>query len=86
MGANQITTGSNEVMLIVQKLCKFGQVALGSPEDLLATAVREPATRTIKTFGRADADVPRQDKVKSIKSQQSGASRARERMIQGVQE
>lgn len=74
--------------LIVQKLCEFGQVALGSPEDLLATMVRERATRTIKTLGwvPADADVPGQDKVKSIKSQQSSASRARERMIQGIQE
>lgn len=71
MGTNQITTGSSEVRLIVQKLCEFGQVALGSPEDLLATVVRERATRTIKTLGRvpADADVPGQDKVKSINSQ-----------------
>jgi hypothetical protein len=30
--------------------------------------------------------VPRQDKVKSIESQQSSASRERERMIKGIQE
>ena len=59
-----------------------------SSEDLLATVVRERGTRTISTPGRGpvDADVPGQDKVKLIRSQQASASRERERMIQGIQE
>jgi hypothetical protein len=89
MGANQITAGSNVVRLMVQQLCEFQQVALCSSEDLLATEIHGRGTRTTNTLElepTEDADVPRQDKVKSIKSQQSSASRERERMIKGIQE
>jgi hypothetical protein len=88
MGSNQITAGSSGVRSMVQQLCEFQEAALCSPEDLLATVVREQGTRTLSTMERVlmNADIPGQDKLKSIKPQQAGASRERERLIQGIQE
>jgi len=84
MGSNQTTVGSKDVKLIVQQLCEFQQIGLCSSEHLLATIIREQGTRKMEgTY--AGAEVPKQAKVKSIKSQQASASRARERMIQGIQ-
>jgi hypothetical protein len=90
VGSNQITAGSSYVKMMIQQLCEFQQTALCSSEDLLATVVcgRGIRTRTTNTLERtlADADIPRQDAVKAIKSQQASTSREKERMIQGVQE
>jgi hypothetical protein len=87
-GSSQITAGSNEVKSIVERLCKFEQVAMCSAEDLLAVVIPERGRRTISILGGKLAGhyVPEQVKLKSIKSQQASASRERERTIQGIQE
>jgi len=60
----------------VRKLYRFQQAALGSLDELCATAVPETALR---------AGLPGQEQLRSIKSQQRSASREREKMIQGIQ-
>jgi hypothetical protein len=73
---------------VVQQLCEFQQAALDSPEDLLNSVVHERGGRTIRNLDGefAETDVPGQDKVRSIKSQQASTSRERERRIKGIQE
>jgi hypothetical protein len=76
IGSNQITAGSDYVRCLVQQMCEFQQAFLESPEGLSDSVVHE----------RGEIDVPGQDKVRSIKSQQASTSRERERMIKGIQE
>lgn len=84
----QITAGSREVMTVVQQLCRFQQVVLGSSDELRATVVSEGGTRTMSVAGGGweGTETPRQELVRSIKSQEKSLSRERERMIQGIQE
>jgi len=89
LGPNQITAGSKEVAAIIEQLHRFDQVALGSVDDLRAVKVVEGAASTTSSRGGALPDaynVPEQEKVRSIKSQQTSLSKERERMIQGIQE
>ncbi|KAF1993896.1 hypothetical protein P154DRAFT_476817, partial [Amniculicola lignicola CBS 123094] len=88
IGANQITAGSKEVAMVVRQLYRFQQVVLCSTDELRATVVLQGDSRAISNSGwpSTDADIPGQDKVRSIKSQQTSLSRERERMIQGIQE
>ena len=88
MGSNQITAGSTYVRCLVQQLCAFQQAVLDSPEEVIDTVVHEQGGKTIRTFEGelAEIDVPGQDKVRSIKSQQASMSREREKRIKGIQE
>jgi len=88
LGPNQITAGSNEVVTMIDELHRFEQVALGSMEDLRAVQLVETAAGAASSRGGilSDADIPEQEKVRSIKSQQMSLSREREGMIQGIQE
>lgn len=87
-GSKQITSGSKEVATVVQQLCRFQQVAMGSPDELRATIEQGVETRPINVeSGRwQGTNKPGQEMVKSIKSQQRSLSREKERMIQGVQQ
>ncbi|KAM4067473.1 PIF1-like helicase [Hirsutella rhossiliensis] len=87
VGINQVTAKSPELMAMMQQLCRFQQSALGSTAELEATVVPERGARRISMPGRAfsGAALPPQDQVRAIKSQQTSASKERERMIQGIQ-
>ncbi|QLI69148.1 ATP-dependent DNA helicase PIF1 [Metarhizium brunneum] len=87
VGSGQITTGSKEISTMVQELCRFQLASLCSTDDLGATMVIERRPRTLGLRGHpsSGAEIPRQEQVRSIKSQQISASKERERMIQGVQ-
>ncbi|KAF4448962.1 ATP-dependent DNA helicase PIF1, partial [Fusarium albosuccineum] len=87
VGANQITAGSPELTATMKQLCRFQQSALGSTAELQATIMPERGERLISASGGAfcGAAIPPQGQVKAIKSQQTCASRERERMIQGIQ-
>ena len=71
-GANQITTGSRELTSMMQQLCRFQQLALSSMAELRATITPERGERRINTPGRvfSRAEVPPQNQVRAIKSQQ----------------
>ncbi|KAL8281709.1 hypothetical protein RB600_005247 [Gaeumannomyces tritici] len=76
LAGKQVTASSSEISEMVRQLYRFQQAALGSLDELRATAVVETAPRT---------GLPGQEQLKSIKSQQRSVSRERERMIQGIQ-
>ena len=79
MGQNQATAGSEHIAAIVQDLCRFQQTSL-SAEELQSSVI------TQQTFDNVAIQIPAQEQLKSIKSQQASISRERERMIQGIQE
>jgi len=87
LGNNQITAGSKEISTMVQELCRFQLAALSSKHELGATIVPERGPRNLRLPGDPfqTAGIPRQEQVRSIKSQQTSASREREKMIQGIQ-
>ena len=72
---------------MVQELCRFQLAALSSTEELRARAVTEREMRTLSIPGGPflGAAIPEQEQVRSIKLQQTSASREREKMIQGIQ-
>lgn len=86
VGSGQITAGSKEIstITIVQQLCRFQLGALCSTDDLRATVIQERGPRILSLPG-GPAEIPREEQVKSIKSQQISMSKEREKMIQGVQ-
>ena len=88
IGADQVTAGSKEVATMVRQLSRFQEVALCSADELRATVVLEGEAGAMRRSAGlyTEAEVPGQDKVRSIKSQQRGLSREMERMIQGIQE
>jgi hypothetical protein len=89
MGAAQITAGSEEVALIVQQLLRFEQAAQW--DDQYSSQVVEDGVRTVSTSMSTSmsvspgTEIPGQDKVRAIKSQQMSLSKERDRMIQGIQ-
>jgi hypothetical protein len=87
LGKNQITAGSKEISTVVQELCRFQLAALLSKQELCATIVPERGPRNLRVPGDPfrTAGIPRQEQVRSIKSQQTSVSREREKMIQGMQ-
>ncbi|OAQ58219.2 ATP-dependent DNA helicase PIF1 [Pochonia chlamydosporia 170] len=87
LGSNQITAGSPELMATMKQLCHFQLSAQSSAGGLYATVIPEQGERQIGIHGGnlSGANIPPQDQVKAIKSQQICASRERERMIQGIQ-
>ncbi|KAM5349348.1 hypothetical protein ACJ41O_005853 [Fusarium nematophilum] len=86
-GVNQITSGSKELSEVMQRLCRFQQEALNTTFELAAKIAIEPDARMVSVPSGpfAGAEVPAQRLLKSIKSQQTSASRETEKMIQGVQ-
>ncbi|PVH90925.1 hypothetical protein DM02DRAFT_647465 [Periconia macrospinosa] len=82
------TTGSKEISAMVRLLCRFQLAALSSTEELRARVVVERAVRTvgIPEGPLSGAEIPGQEQVRSIRSQQISVSREREKMIQGIQE
>ena len=87
IASQQITAGSKEISAIVQKLYRFQATALCSIDDLCATIVPERGERTLNVPGQSfsGAEVPRQEHLRHIKSQQKSVSKEREKMIQGIQ-
>ncbi|KAG6990362.1 hypothetical protein FocnCong_v020486 [Fusarium oxysporum f. sp. conglutinans] len=87
MARTEITAGSKEIWTIAQQLSQFQQSALRSTEELHGIIVSERGLRTMSRAEKssAGADVAWQEHVKCIKSQQTSASREKEKMIQGIQ-
>lgn len=82
----EITAGSTEITTIVQQLSRFQQSALRSTNELRGTIVSEGGPKTLSTpEGSSLGPLPGQERVRSIKSQQTSASREKEKMIQGIQ-
>ncbi|XP_044717360.1 PIF1-like helicase domain-containing protein [Hirsutella rhossiliensis] len=87
IGANQITAGSPELIAMMQELSRFQQLAFSSSSEFQAAILSERGPRRINIPGRASsgATIPPQSQVRAIKSQQTCASREREKMIRGIQ-
>ncbi|KAH7464438.1 hypothetical protein FOMA001_g17470 [Fusarium oxysporum f. sp. matthiolae] len=88
MARTEITAGSKEIWTIAQQLSRFQQSALRSADELHSTIVSERGLTTLSRAERSSseaAEMPWQEHVKSIKSQQTSASREKEKMIQGIQ-
>ena len=87
IASQQITAGSKEISAIVQKLCRFQATALCSTNDLRATIVPERGERTLSVLGQpfSGAEIPKQEQLRHIKSQQKSLSKEREKIIQGIQ-
>ncbi|KAI8676065.1 ATP-dependent DNA helicase [Fusarium keratoplasticum] len=86
-GANQITGDSKELSAMMQQLCRFQHAALGSTSELRARIAVESEGRMVTWPAGpfTGAEVPAQRLLKSIKSQQTSASRETEKTIQGIQ-
>ena len=75
VGSNQVTRGSKEISTMVQQLCRSRLATLSSAEELGARAVAEPGTRTVSVTGPFQgANIPKQEKIVAIKTQQISAS------------
>ena len=87
MASQQITAGSNEISAMVQKLYRSQITTLCSTDDLHAMIVPEKGERTLSVLGQpfSGAEIPRQEHLRHIKSQQKSLSEERKRMIQGIQ-
>ncbi|KAM4061456.1 PIF1 protein [Hirsutella rhossiliensis] len=87
VGTNQVAAKSPALMAMMQQLCRFQQSTLCSAAELEATMEPERGARRIDMPGRvfSGAAPPPQDQVRAIRSQQTSASKERERMIQGIQ-
>ncbi|EXK76905.1 hypothetical protein FOQG_18367 [Fusarium oxysporum f. sp. raphani 54005] len=78
MARTEITAGSKEIWTIAQQLSRFQQSALHSADELHSTIVSERGLTTLSRAERSSseaAEMPWQEHVKSIKSQQTSASR-----------
>jgi len=80
---NEVTAGSQEISAMLVQLHQFETGALSSDDELGATIFSEQGR--IPEGSDSPTDIPRQEQVRSIKSQQVSASREREKMIQGIQ-
>jgi len=87
IGNQQITAGSKEILAMVQKLNRFETTALCSTDELRAMRISEGGERKLNVPGQpfSGAEIPRQEDLKHIKSQQKSLSKEREEMIQGIQ-
>ncbi|KAM4064172.1 ATP-dependent DNA helicase PIF1 [Hirsutella rhossiliensis] len=72
---------------MMQELSRFQQLAFSSSSEFQAAILSERGPRRINIPGRASsgATIPPQSQVRAIKSQQTCASREREKMIRGIQ-
>ncbi|KAG5778224.1 hypothetical protein H9Q73_008110 [Fusarium xylarioides] len=84
MTRKEITAGSKEISCMVEQMYRFQATALNSTDDLRATVIPDHGAH-ILGGSISWAEIPRQEQLRSIKSQQNGLSREREKMIQGLQ-
>ena len=84
MTRKEITAGSKEISSMVEQMYRFQATALNSTDDLRATVIPDHDAH-ILGGSISRAEIPRQEQLRSIKSQQNGLSREREKMIQGLQ-
>ncbi|ENH72036.1 hypothetical protein FOC1_g10001068 [Fusarium oxysporum f. sp. cubense race 1] len=84
MTRKEITAGSKEISSMVEQMYRFQATALDSTDDLRATVIPDHDAH-ILGGSISRAEIPRQEQLRSIKSQQNGLSREREKMIQGLQ-
>lgn len=81
----EVTAGSKEISAMVDQMHRFQATTLGSADDLEAAVI--PDHRTSIVGGQMmRVGIPRQDQLRSIKSQQTRLSREREKAIQGIQQ
>ncbi|EJT68997.1 hypothetical protein GGTG_13394 [Gaeumannomyces tritici R3-111a-1] len=87
ISAKEITAGSREISAMVEQMYRFQAAALGSAEDLHTAVLPETGIRTASILGGtfSGAETPGQEQLRSIKAQQAGLSREREKAIQGIQ-
>ncbi|KAL8284658.1 hypothetical protein RB597_008496 [Gaeumannomyces tritici] len=87
ISAKEITAGSKEISAMVEQMYRFQAAALGSTEGLHNAILPEAGTRTVGILGGtvSGAEIPGQEQLRSIKAQQTGLSREREKAIQGMQ-
>ena len=87
IGIRQITAGLREISAMVEKLYRFQVTALCLMDDLRSIIIPESGRRTLSMLERpfSGIEIPRQEQLKYIKSQQKSLSREREKMIQGIQ-
>ncbi|KAG6979113.1 hypothetical protein FocnCong_v010858 [Fusarium oxysporum f. sp. conglutinans] len=84
MTRKEITAGSKEISCMVEQMYRFQATALNSTDDLRATVIPDHGAH-ILGGSISWAEIPRQEQLRSIKSQQNGLSREREKMVQGLQ-
>ncbi|KAM6514317.1 hypothetical protein FALCPG4_015467 [Fusarium falciforme] len=76
ISAKEITAGSKEISAMVEQMYRFQAAALESGDDLYSAVFPEAIS---------GAETPGQEQLRSIKAQQAGLSREREKAIQGMQ-
>lgn len=83
----EITVGSKEISRLLGQLYQFQVSALSSEDELRVTIVAERDKGTSGILGEPGlaSEIPAQEQLRSIKSQQISLSREREKMIQGIQ-
>jgi hypothetical protein len=88
ISAKEITAGSKEISALVEQMYRFQAAALpASEDDLYGTVFPEAETTAVSILGGtvSGADTPKQEQLRSIRAQQTGLSREREKAIQGMQ-
>jgi hypothetical protein len=87
VASSEITAGSEAISEMVSELCRFEVAVLGSRDELSAASVPEHGTETMRMLAGSGTatEIPTQEQVRSIKSQQASVSREREKNIQGMQ-
>lgn len=72
---------------MLEQMYQFQAAALGSTEDPHGAVLAEDATRIVSVLGGtvSGVETPGQEQLRSIKAQQTGLSREREKAIQGMQ-
>ena len=76
----EITAGSKEISSIVKQIYRFQATALGSTDDLRAMVIPDHDAHILAGL-ISRAEIPRQEQLRSIKSQQNGLSCNQEKII-----
>ncbi|CVL09411.1 uncharacterized protein FMAN_15545 [Fusarium mangiferae] len=84
MTRKEITAGSKEISSMVEQMYRFQTTALDSTDDLNATVIPDHDAH-ILGGSILRAEIPRQEQLRSIQSQQNSLFYEREKMIQGLQ-
>jgi hypothetical protein len=84
LAGTEITAGSKEISAMVEQMYRFQETALASSSELHAAAIADQGPGPLGGASSA-TEIPTQDQVRSIKSQQTSLSREREKAIQGMQ-
>lgn len=72
---------------MLEQMYQFQAAALGSTEDPHGAVLAEDATRIVSVLGGtvSGVETPGQEQLRSIKAQQTGLSREREKAIQAME-